>query len=403
MVGRYLLVCSIVFISIAGIERDGVAALEYGLTAGSITGVAADGASASTGRAARVQEFQTLRGGVQLINVGQWTRSHATYSLGATKWIEGAQNYSLSHMLGLGCSIEAGPTTIITLDASANLTQLSMLDSTATMADPQAVSARPAGSQDFLTLQAGESLAWQPNAAWRISETVTGRLFKPIDSATTSGMNKSLAGELQLSRIWTRDAVGLRGRAGEVWPASTSVASTTTRNSRFFDVGVGWTHQWTEQWGHDASAGVSVLQAGKTSVQPAASAGLIWRNLGNIVELRVGQGSEANVYVGTAYQRRFAGVRVSVPVNRLETLQLAADGNVEHDWTTTADGSEASANVFSGRAGLAWQISPAFSAGLSYTIRDQHASGGASGQTTFVTIRRQMAMLTIEGRYPTGL
>lgn len=402
MVGRYLLVCSIVFISIAGIEREGLAALEYGLSAGSITGVAADGASASTGRAARVQEFQTLRGGVQLINVGQWTRSHATYSLGATKWIEGAQNYSLSHMLGLGCSIEAGPTTIITLDATATLAQLSMLDSSATTADPQAVSARPAGSQDFLTLQAGESIVWQPNAAWRIAENVTGRLYKLIDSATTSGMNKSLSEELQISRIWNRDATGLRGRAGQMWPGATQGASTTTRNSRFYDAGVGWTHQWTEQWGHDVGAGVAVLQAGRTSVHPAASAGLIWRNLGNIVELRVGQGSEANIYVGTAYQRRFAGVRIAVPVNRLETFRIAADANVEHNWTTAADGSEPSANVYSARAGLAWQISPAFSAGLSYTIRDQHASGAASGQTTFVTIRRQMAMLTIEARYPTG-
>jgi hypothetical protein len=389
-----------VFVLAAG--RQGYAALEYRISAGSSTGIATNAASQSNGSATGLDGFETVQGRLQVSTVGQYTRNQLAYGLGATTWFRGTQGFSLSQTLGLGSTIEAGPATIITLDGSATLMQLSMLDTSASTVDPQTVGPRPAGNQLTLALQAGEGITWQPSPSWRLGESLQGRLFRPVHRDVAVAENKGLTVEAQLSYVWTQDTAGLRGRAGEVWAGSTGNATTSNPNSQFAEGSVGWTHQWTEEWSHDVAAGVVALRVGDTDARlaPSASAGVLWRRLGNVIELRAGQGAESNVYVGTAYDRRFVGLRVGVPINRLETLRFLVDGNAEHDWTTMPDGSEASANVYAGRIGLSWQLSGSFSAALDYSIRDQHASSTGSAPSTFASIRRQMAMLTVEARYP---
>jgi hypothetical protein len=104
--------------------------------------------------------------------------------------------------------------------------------------------------------------------------------------------------------------------------------------------------------------------------------------------------------VGSAFQRRMATLTVGLPVNRLETMRLAASANVERDSPVGAPaGSGGSINVFSAQAGLGWQPGDTFAYSLAYTFRDQFASDTGDNPSAFSSFRRQTIMFTVSAGY----
>jgi hypothetical protein len=408
MMARYFRLSRVaVFAFVLGMAREGHAEWQYQLSAASSTGVAQNPSLGSSGTSTSVDYFETVRGRALLINMGRFAQSRLAYAVGATKWLRGTRGFSISHTLSLGSTIEAHPTLSIGLSGSATLTQISMLDAYATT-DPQALGPRPSGNEELLTVQAGETVTWRPSPSWSFSESLDGQFYRPINDDSNTGSNKRLTLGVQASHLWTRDTAGLRGRMGQVWRESavdTAQTPTGQTTSQFADVGLAWTHEWSQEWNHDVSAGISVVRAyDRTNAAPSASAGVLWRRLGTSAALRVGQSADANIYVGTAYNRRFVSLNVQTPIDRWETLRATAGGNIEHVWTSsTSDGSEASANAYSARAGLYWQPSPMVSLSLDYSFRDQRPSATGSTPSLFPAVRRQTAMFTIEVRYPPQL
>lgn len=405
MVARYawllpVAVCAFVLPT----ARQGHAAWDYRLSAGSLTGVVRNTTSLPSGTVTTNDVYETIRGSIFLSHAGRFSQNSLSYTIGATKWLRGTQGFSLSHTLGLLSTIEASPTLTLALSGGATLTQLYMLDTFAAT-DPQALGPRPSGNDQLLTVYAGETLTWRPSPSWSLGEALTGRLYRRIGSSQTTGTNKGLTLDLHVSHLWTRDTAGLRGRLGAMWQGSTTGSAQPSAgqfNSQFAEVGIGWTHEWSQEWTHDFSAGVSAVRArDRTDVGPSATAGVVWRRLGKSASLRAGQSVDANVYVGSSYKRRFVNLNMQVALDRWETLRATADGGVDHMWTSaTASGTEAGANAYSARLGLSWQPSPTFGFGLDYSYRDQRSSATDSTPSLFPSVRRHTAMLTIEARYP---
>jgi hypothetical protein len=387
--------------------RSGHAELEYRLLASSSVGVSDNPKSLSTDKSAQADGFVSAQGGFQLGHIGRLTQERIAYGIMATAWFRDTEGSSLTHTLKLSSEIQAGPETRITLSGGATLAQLSMVD-TAAATDPQAVGLRPAGNQEFVSVDAGEALSWQLGAWWHVDQALQGRLYRPISSNLGSAGNKSLTHDLEIARLWLRDRAGLRSRVGAISASSSALAGqpvTESRNGEFAELALSWKHDWTPELSHELAAGVFVLRVDETQVLPAGSASLLWRRTGREIELRAASTAESNIYVGSAYERSFVNLSIALPVDRRETLRLLASADLEHDSTAAVSGgSQTTANVFFTRLGLRWQPGDTFAYGLEYTFRDQRASAPSSGASSLSsTFRRQMAMFTIEMQYPSGL
>jgi hypothetical protein len=276
------------------------------------------------------------------------------------------------------------------------LAQLSMVDTVAAN-DPQTVGPRPAGDQWFVGANAGESLSWEFGGSWGFQQALEGLLYHPLNSGGASG-NKGATLSLAMDNGWLRDRVGLRGRAG-VMVASTS--GQPNRSASLGELVLNWHHDWTPEFTHDVAAGVLLLNSDQVRASPAGSASVAWRSTGREIELLAARSAQSNIYVGTAYERNLVSLRTGLPLDRRELLRILALADFEHDATLAAsEGTAGSANILILTLGLSWQPGNTFRYGLEYSIRDQRASATESSTSMFPTLRRQLAMFTIEMQYP---
>jgi hypothetical protein len=402
--------CAAFAVIVLGPGRPGYAAFDYRLWAVSSTGVSDGAQDQSSSGSKGTDGFETIQGHVQLGHIGRLTTNQLSYALMATSWFQSAPSFWLTHTLSLSSDVQASPGMRLALSGSAMLTQPSMLD-TAGSTDPQAAGPRPAGSREFMTLQAGEAFSWELGGPWSLGQSLQGRLYRPISDDPGSTTNKSLTFDAQVTRQWQQDSAGLRGNLGAISSSGNAITDpqtgevvTASRSSEFGEGTLIWKHDWTPDLTHEATAGVFVLRADRTRVLPAGSAGVLWRSFGQNAELRAGRSADSNIYVGVAFERTYASLRLGLTLNQRQTLRLLAEANLEHDTTVGSTGVEGSANVFLGRVGLRWETGGTFAFGLEYLLRDQRADAVAPGATSpFTSLRRQTAMFTIEASYPSVL
>lgn len=402
------LLCAAFAVIILGPARPGYAELDYHLAAAESTGVTDRAEDQSAGASKGTDGFETLEGRLQLGHTSRLTTDQLGYAIMATTWFQSAPRVYLTHTLNLSSDIQPGPDTRLMLAGSAILTQPSMLDS-AGASDPQAAGPRPVGNREFLTLYAHQALSWQLGAAWSVGQSLDGRIYRPISDDSGSLTNKSLSFAAQVNHQWQRDSAGLQTSLGVIESTGTGTTDpqtgllvTPSQQSEFGDAMLSWKHEWTPELNHQASAGVFVLRTDRTRVLPAGSATVLWRHLEHSAQLSAGRSADSNIYVGAAYERTYAMLRVDLGLDRVDTLRLLAEANLEHDTTTAgATGTEGSANVFFGRLALRWRPGDTFRFALEYLIRDQHATSGQAGNTSpFASLNRQTVMLTVEVSYP---
>ena len=407
--GRFpCLLCAAFAVIVLGFGRPGYADLEYHVGATSSTGVSDSAGDQSATTSKGVDGFETIQGRFQLDHIGRLTIDQLGYAIMATTWFQTAPSLWLTHTLRLSSEIQAGPDIRLTLAGSAMLTQPSMMDS-AGSSDPQATGPRPAGNQEFITIQASEVLSWQLGGAWSIGQSLQGRLYRPINGDPGSVTNRSLTFDAQVARQWQQDSAGLLASVGAIASSNSAITDPQTgqlvassRTSEFADATLSWKREWTPDFTHELTAGVFVLRADRTRALPAGSASAIWRHFGHEIQLRAGRSADSNIYVGAAYERTYANLHIDLTLDRLDTLRLLVEANYEHDTTTLgSSGVAGSANIFYGRLGLRWQPGDTFAYGLEYTLRDQRTAATDSGTTSpFVSLRRQTAMFTVEANYP---
>jgi hypothetical protein len=403
--GRFpCLPCTALVVILLGFGCPVHAELQYQVAASSSVGVSDNPASRSDDASVRTEALLAARGHFQLTHIGRLTLDRISYGIMAMSWTGNLQNVLLTHTLALSSEIEAGPETRIALHGGATLTQMSMLD-TAAPTDPQTVGARPAGDQRFLSVDAGEALAWQMSGSWHISESLEGRLYHPLDNQQSGSLdNRSATFETELAHVWQRDSGGLRGRLGAIDAGTGMQTGQTTpgrNHAEFAQFELTWRHDWTPDITHRLAGGLFVLQTDELRVLPAAAASIAWQGTGYGAELRAAHTADTNIYLGTAYERSLVGLTVGLPLDRHEELQLFAAADLEHDSIIAVSGGPPGAvNVFFLRCGLHWQPGDLFSFGLEYWFRDQRASATDPGSSALPTLRRQMAMLTIEIQYP---
>jgi hypothetical protein len=410
------IICAAVAVIFSGVGRPAHAEVEYHLLASSSVGASDNPRAQSDQGAAGIDGFVNVSGQMDLGYVGRVTADRLACGITATSWFQDSQSSSLTQTARLSSAIQAGPLTNIVLRGGETWARLSMVDSAAPT-DPQTSGPRPAGDTKFLGLDASESLTAQLGASWRLDQGLDGHWYRPI-GAGGSSENKSATLGADIYRVWTRDELGLRTQLGAItsrvsrMSAETGLPESVTANSELAELSLSWQRDWIADLRHSLSAGAVVLRMNGSHVLPAGSASLLWHRTGNEIELRASTGASTNIYVGAAYQRSLVGLRIALPIDRLETLRVLVAADLEHDQSVGAPPeSGGKANVAFARFAMQWQPGDMFSFGLEYMFRDQRASaldsgnaspsgGTTTGNSLFSTYRRQMALLTVGIQYP---
>jgi hypothetical protein len=394
--------------------------MDYRLTAG-LASLANDGTQ-SADSTTRADVSGVVRGGIDLGYLGRFAADRLSYGIMAIRWARNTQSSGLTHMLRLSSDLEATAATRVSLSAGATLTQLALSDTvsaaslpttgpqptgpqpaTPPASSPQQVGPQPAGDQNVLTLDARETVSWQPNGQWRLDQGLVGAAYRPLGSGAGSIDNKVLALDLGVAKQWQHDSMELRGRSGIMMASGSAAATQDTAGVRYTElaeVSLAWGHQWSAEVAQELSAGVIVVRSDQAHFSPTASASMTWQRPGFMLSGRVAQTADASVTVGRSYQRRLASLMLGLPVNRLETMRLMASASIERATPIGAsDGVGGSINVFGAQAGLGWQPGDTFAYSLAYTFRDQWASDTGDTASTPLTFRRQTLMLTISASF----
>jgi len=379
----------------------GYARMEYHVVASGAVGASDNPRSQPDQSSNQADGFMAAEGQFDLRNAGRRTTERLGYSITATSWFREIENPYVTQTLGLASEIKLGPETSLTLSGGATLTRLSMVD-TSSLSDSQ-TGLRPAGNQYFLGIDASESLASQLSAAWRVDQALEGHWYRPWGDALTSAGNKSASLRGALNHTWTRDWAGLQTRVGVATQDEQAITSNST--SEFGELALSWQHEWTPDLRHTVAAGIAFLHVEEWHPMPAGSASLLWNKNGRNAELRASTGASANYYTGVAYQQSSVGLRVGLPIDRLERFRLAASADLERGRTLASSTTqESAAEVAFLRASAAWAASETLALSLQYTFRYQRAvtteSGTDSGAGAFPTLRQQTIMLSVQVQYP---
>jgi hypothetical protein len=411
------LICATIVAIVSGLGRPGYADLEYHLLASGAAGASdnprmqPDTAQPGTS-APRADGFVSAQGQIELDHIGRLTQERLSYGIMGLSWFRGSLGSSVTHNLKLSSDIQAGPATKLTLGAGAMLAQLTTIDTTAPT-DTQTTGPRPAGDQKFVGVDVGEVLASEIGGSWRVDQTLQGRLYRPLGNNLVTTENRGATFMAGLHHLWARDGVGLRTQLGFMTSDTSTVSApsgqseTVTLTSELAELSLSWQRDWTPEFHHAVTAGAFILHTDSSRVLPAGSASLLWHRTGYDVEIRGTSSADSNIYVGAAFRRSLVGLRVALPLDRLEQLRVTVDADVEHDSTVGASSSASgSANVALAHAALSWRPGDMFVFGLEYTFRDQRGSqtdtGTSPSPTTssFPTFRGQTAMFTVGVRYP---
>jgi hypothetical protein len=387
----------------SGAEGTGYAQLDYRLSAGSAVGVVENPTAQSNQASTRVDGIVSSTAQVDLSYAGRLTVERLGYAISAASYFQSIQSPTLIQILRLASEIQAAAETKITLGAGATLTRLSMVDTTAP-ADPQTAGPRPAGDAYFVGIDVGETLAWQLTGAWRVDQALGGNWFRRLGDALGSSGNESAALSVGVNHAWTSDSAGLRSRVGVITSGAASTQSAqparTNATSEYGELGLSWRRDWRPDLFHTVSAGAFVLRTDKSTVLPGGSVSLLWHRTGYEIELRAGRTAESNIYIGTVYERDSVGLRVGMPIDRLDQLRVLASADVERDTIVgSSTGVGGSADVVFAGLAIHWQPGDMFVFGLDYTFRDQFAAS-YSGNSTLASFRRQTAMVSVGVQYP---
>jgi hypothetical protein len=402
MAGRLpSLLCVAVAVIVLGQEHLARAQVGYRVGVGASVGVTDNPRSQPEGGDTQGDGFAAARGTAAFNHVGALSRQEAVYSIAATSWFREIRAPMLTQTLNLSSEIDAAPDLRIGLAAGATMTQLTMIDTTVSAVSPapQTAGPRPTGEQRFVTFDARQSLSYEWGGSWRLSQGFGGYLLYPLGSETTLGETKGLAFHTAIHHLWARDQAGLNGRAAVA--TTSGPAAPPWRTSEFAQLQVSWRHEWTPDISNELAAGATAVKSDRVRVLPSGSASVSWRGTGRDLEVRAARSAEASMFLGVVYERNVVGLLANLQIDQLETVGLMAAADLEHD-SALADstGQGGSANVFFARLALHWRPSNMVDFGIEYNFRDQRSAVTGSGSSAMPTFRRQMAVLTIEMRFP---
>ncbi len=396
--------------------------MDYRLTVG-LAGLASDNpASQPTGAPTEADASVAFRGGVDLGYLGSLATDRLSYTIMATRWIRDTQSPALTQVLRLFSEIQVTPATRVSLSAGATLSHLGLSDTISAASlpttgpqptdqqptnsqtsSPQQVGPQPAGNQEYLTLDARESVAWQPNGQWRVDQGLGGSAYRPLGGGSGSIDNEALTLDIGLAKLWQHDSAGVRGRLGTMMTSGSADQAQPSAGSDYTELAESslvWEHQWNAAVAHELSAGMIVVRSDQVHPVPTASATVTWRRPGYTLTGRLAQTADYSVMIGSALQRRMASLATALPVNRFETMRLIASACVEHDSLVAAtDGLGGSIDVFDALAGLGWQPGDTFAYSLAYSFRDQWATETGGTISAFSAFHRQSIMATVAAAY----
>ncbi len=222
--------CGVVAAVLLGAGEAAHAQVDYRLTAG-LAGLASDNpGSPSAGATTKADVAGVVRGSIDLGYLGRFATERLSYGIMAIGWARNTQSSALTHTLRLSSDMDATPATRVSLSAGATLSQLALADTVSAASlpttgpqttspqsspqptSPQQVGPQPAGDQQFLTLDARESISWQPNGQWRVDQGLGGSEYRPLGSGSGSTDNKALTLDFGVAKLWQHDSAGVRGR-----------------------------------------------------------------------------------------------------------------------------------------------------------------------------------------------
>jgi hypothetical protein len=323
-----------------------------------------------------------------------------TYLLAYTRFFQGHGPDTLTNSLALSSAFALSGTLDLGFTAGAGLTRANSFVSDLTTVMPMAVAGQ---STEVLTASVGQSLSYRPTARRTYTETLAAAQLHYIDAPMPLPTTTTLSGEIRGAQATGLDNYYLDLAVFDTFtptdPAlqQDAFARGHTLFARLF---AGWGRELSPSWSAHVEGGpIAVFKVtGPAIVAPGGALAADYRRRPWFGTASISQQPAANLYIGQATINDQVMARLALPVNRNETVFVAAFGSYIFARVATAQGDLGRA--FDQRNGgveiAARPLQLPLAVSLQYTIVDQHG-GHPAGSIAVPDLLRQSVMLTVGG------
>ena len=268
--------------------------------------------------------FTTLSLSAGLTAARGRTTHSLSYVLRWTRFAYTASANNLAHSLAWGSTFEPSGRATLALGGIASLMTLSTVaavDPTQPTSGSTAVALAPT---QLLTTSLGETLTYQMRGRLRGVESLTGSMTRSLGEstlpttymATVTGQLARSMGKNDYSLLLSVSDTLIQAAAGQAGAFNDGQVVTS-------QLLAGYHRDLTAQSSFDLRAGALALYGatyGNVAVGPAGSANLGYTRRPWFASLNISQQPSVNIYLGDAVIADTAAVRLSLPLNRAETL-----------------------------------------------------------------------------------
>jgi hypothetical protein len=330
----------------------------------------------------------------------------ASYIFSANLFVEHPEANSYSNRIAWQGIYAMSPVSELSFSASGANGRINSFNTTLD-AGASELEQLPDGGVDYVSTSVSEAYRRDLSRAWRLSQSLSYRLYKPIDDASSMGTNYALAGGLGGERRYKYDSLGLVWRTDYIVNGG-GVADDgmATPRDRQLVIGpqVRWLHDFGSRISGDISAGtLVVLRADdfrRGIVQPSGSLGLRYTRERGRVELMYQHTVAPNIFVGQTSANDRVMLRGGLPLPWIEQASIGGSIGYQRGRSLNLEDQvlEGTSQVFLADAAIAWRVSTALSLSLRYQQAQQLRDMAAPG--TLVEYRRAQVLLSLSGRYP---
>jgi hypothetical protein len=352
--------------------------------------------------------------GLHYLLPGRRSTQTFDYALSTYMYIQREQSVSFANEVGWAALVN--PTRFSQLDFSLRGTQGRTGDMDLFRGQALGASeARPTSTfENFASVSAMESLRWELGPFWELGQRLGGELYAPLGSSTrTTPRTLGVEGQLSLSRVWTRDQLGLFAEAGH--GRSTEVVfeepmegllGYPARRANWARVGLTYGHAFSDYWSTQVDAGllgVQVPQIRDPFVDVGLGAAITHRTATRgTIELRGERGIDTNVYVGDVLLQNAIGLRVAHPFGHKESWNLEADLEYQQSKSLFVIDVKETLKVLTAAAILSydWTRQMRLLLELNFTYQDAEAGLRNTVRSDPFTMHRTMFLVSAEVHYP---
>ncbi len=382
-------------------------------TAAARAGVTDNSAGVATGQAGSITDTffgARVEGGYEM--AADTTKLRGSYNA-ALNFFSRDQRTSVIQTLALQSDTRLGPTADLGFEVSGQYGLIGDFDTLMSPAgqgppvDLGTETARPSGSVKVVRGAVGNQLVWRFSPRWTLDQRLQAAWFSPSGRDFPLQTSASGSSDNVVFRSWTRQTLGLRGRADALRAYPRTLSSQVRLDGRDLATlltAAVLTHRFTPLWEGHAEAGPLFLfpDEGPSSATYAGRLGLHrmgWTGSNLGIELL--RGARPNPLIGEIFITDRLLARYGQPLHKLNGFEMRFEGGVQREQTLPSLGQEpVRLRVAYATASVGYGISRHLSVSLNYQLRVQRTNLASDVSVRFPSYTRNLFFISLEGRVP---